>query len=217
MLHYAIVIAFGMLVGAGEVMARLRDEPYRALRTRGGIFYVLMNAAASALALVLLRAFEIDLGLDAETDAARLAWTQVFAAGFGAMALFRSSFFIRRVGDQDVGIGPVAVLQTMLDTFDSTADRERAADRAASIAAIMKDVDFDKASITLPTYCMALMQNFSPQDQSDLASRLTSLRAATAISDQAKARILGLILLDYIGEDVLKQAVSSLGDEIRAA
>jgi hypothetical protein len=39
----------------------------------------------------------------------------------------------------------------------------------------MKGVDFDKAKESLPTYCLGLMQNVSPEDQQTLKEAIPAL------------------------------------------
>src|SRR5262249_36816696 len=93
----------GALVGIGELISRYRDEPTRAIVNLPALLYVGINAAAAAIALAAINAFGWKFGT---TDDTPLHWTRVLVAGFGAMALFRSSFFTIRAGDQEVGVGP---------------------------------------------------------------------------------------------------------------
>ena len=79
----------------------------------------------------------------------------------------------------------------------------------------MKDVDYAKAYRALPPLCLALMQNVSAEEQKELDSALAVLETAD-VEDSTKVRLLGLELINVVGEDVLAEAVDSLGDEIRA-
>jgi hypothetical protein len=60
------------------------------------------------------------------------------------------------------------------------------------------------------------MQSVSAEDQARLAAQVASLIPATDVSDSGKALVLGLSLLNVVGEDVLQQAVQSLGAQIQA-
>lgn len=44
-------------------------------------------------------------------------------AGVSAMAFFRSSLFVVRAGDRDVGVGPSGFLQIFLTAADRAVDR----------------------------------------------------------------------------------------------
>ena len=208
---YVAVALIGGLVGLGELVARYRDAPGSALRNAAAGLYVGINALAAIAALGLIRAFDWKFGAD---DGDALRWTRVLVAGFGAMALFRSSLFIVRAGDQDVGVGPSGFLQVVLNAADRAVDRRRAGARAGEVSRAMEGVSFDKASEALPSYCLALMQNASEEEKVALAHQVALLRDAR-MEDRAKSLALGLALMNVVGRGVLEAAVVTLRDEIR--
>jgi hypothetical protein len=101
-LDWLAVAALGGVIGASEIVSRYRDAPGAALRTLPSIFYIAINVAASLGALGLMHAFHW-------FEQSR--WTQVLMAGISAMAFFRTSLFVVRAGDRDVGVGPSGFLQ----------------------------------------------------------------------------------------------------------
>jgi hypothetical protein len=215
------VIGLGGLVGATEIIGRYRDEPVQCLFTRPGLFYVAINAFASLSAFALAKVFQwkIDLGPATVQAAgapptASATWTMVLVAGLTAMALFRSSLFIRKVGDKDIGIGPGAVLETLLEVTDRYVDRLRGKIRVDDVNRIMAGLDFAKAIAELPPYCIALLQNPSDEMQRELRATVDLIRAQTADND-LKLRLLGLELLNLVGVDALEKAVVSLGAGIK--
>jgi hypothetical protein len=153
-LDWAIVGLIGATVGIGELVSRYRDEPFATIRTPPSIFYLAVNGAASLAALALIRVFDWKFGATSEDT---IRWIQVSVAGFGAMALFRSSLFNVRVGNQDVALGPSTFLSIILDAADREVDRVRARSRARSVDRTMRGVAFTSAHTALPTYCLALM------------------------------------------------------------
>jgi hypothetical protein len=211
MLGYLMVGALGALVGVSELVSRYKDAPERALLfSPSAWFYCLINAAASVTAFRLLVVFGIDFG----KSGAALEWTRIMTAGFGAMAFFRTSILTVRVGTQDIGVGPVGFLQVILGAIDRAVDRRRASGRATEVNSLMQGLSFDKSLIALPTYCLALMQNLSDDDQKRLGQSLLTLKQAEA-SDGVKLRILGVYLLNAVGPVALASAITSLGDEIK--
>lgn len=103
-----------------------------------------------------------------------------------------------------------------LGAIDRAVDRRRASGRATEISSLMQGLSFDKSLIALPTYCLALMQNLSDDDQKRLGQSLLVLKQAEA-SDGVKLRILGVHLLNAVGPVALASAITSLGDEISVA
>lgn len=210
---YFLVALLGAATGCGELMTRYRDAPLRSLKNMSATAYVALNALAGIVGLALLRVFNVDFGL---TDSNQLRWTQILVGGLAAMALFRTSLFIAHVGDEDIGMGPSGVLQSLLKVADRGVDRTRAKARAGEVAKAMQSVSFDKAQGPLPPYCFALMQNVTTEEQEAVAQNIVGkLRASTNMSDSTKALALGLALMNIVGDGVLLAAVRSLGDEIK--
>jgi hypothetical protein len=216
---YMIAAMIGAVVSSGEIVARYRDEPWDTLRSLPAIFYMLINALASMAALTIVRIFvpvesanPITIG---EINFKQTNLMQVIAAGLGAMMIFRSAFFTMRVNNQDVAVGAASFLQVMLDAVDREVDRRRAILRANRVHRIMGQVAFDKALTALPTYCIALMQNLPEDDQRKLLGDLKMLSSSTDLEAPVKAQILGLAVMNYLGEEVLQASVDALKAQIQ--
>lgn len=211
--YYLLVGVLGAGVAVGELVSRYRDEPVRALATFPAVLYVALNALASLGALALVRAFDWKLGATGTASDEAVRWTQTLVAGFGALALFRSSLFVVRVGDKDVGVGPSAFLQNVLDAADRGIDRNRANARSRLVGDVMKGISFEKAHLSLPAYSLGLLQNPAADTQAQLGRQIETLRTSK-MPDSAKVLILGLLLMNVLGGAVLRSAVSALRDEI---
>lgn len=205
-LDWIAVAVLGGAVGSSELISRYKDGPGAAIKSWPAVFYIVINAAASVGALGLIHT---------NNWFGPTRWTQILMAGVSAMAFFRTSLFVVRAGDRDVGIGPSGFLQIYLAAADRAVDRKRAAARSGAVDTVMKDIDFDKAVKALPPYCLGLMQNVSPEDQQVLRQALDLLKASDA-EPGVKALLLGIELINVVGKDVLTTAVHSLGDQIRS-
>jgi hypothetical protein len=210
-LAYLGATVFGMLVGATELVARYRDKPVAPLETVPGLVYIAVNGAASLMLLWFLRTGQISWGTGGVLGP---TLSQVLLAGFGSMALFRTSIFTLRVKETNVAIGPAAVLQVILAAADRACDRLMAGPRARDVKEIMRGVSFAQAKTTLVLHCLALMQNVAADERSQLTQAVSELVTAT-MSDEVKAYNLGLLLMNYVGEDVLRDAVDALGTLIQ--
>lgn len=209
--QYTAVALLGGSVGVGELVSRYRDRPWKALRAWPAIGYIVLNAAAAAGALLLVISFDWTFGATGKDE---IVATRLLVAGFGSMALFRTSLFTVRAGDQDVGIGPSSLLSIVLAACDRGVDRERAKDRALQVGDIMLDVSFEKAKGPLPTVALALMQNLDAPDQAALGVQVEKLSNETQMSDRAKSLLLGLAISNAVGPHVLQHAKEALGEEI---
>lgn len=213
LLAFVLSAGFGGLVGGTEIVSRYKDKPVAALTSIPSMVYCAVNAAASLAAFWLLHRERIKLPVDMFNGHTTLGC--LFVGGFGAMALFRASFFNVRMNDATVGVGPAAVLQVILRVADRETDRLRAERRAKRVPEIMRNVVYDRARVPLPLYCFALMQNVQADEQGNVENALAILERRADMGDGAKAYSLGLILINVVGEDVLWRAVAGLGERIK--
>lgn len=207
----ATVLVLGAAVGVGELVSRYRDAPLKALKRPAAAAYVLLNALAAVGAYALIRAFDWHLGT---TDPTTTRWTRVLVAGFGAMALFRSSLFVVRIANQDVGVGPSSLLGVLLNVADRAVDRDRGQARAREVARLLMNVSWEQARADLPALCLGLMQNASLLEKEALAGAIRDLEAGD-LDDDVRVHLVGLELLNLAGVGVLRGAVDLLQRENR--
>jgi hypothetical protein len=119
-------VLFGTLVGAAEIIARYRDEPFEATFSRPGIFYLALNGLISAAAYLILSSYKMSIFPVLADD----NFLTSVVAGFGSMLIMRSKLFnFRTEGGEQYAIGPDAVLSTFLTSVDRRIDRNRSAKR----------------------------------------------------------------------------------------
>ncbi len=207
---YLVACAIAAAIGAAELVSRYRDKPSDLLRTMAAWLYAGLNAAGAAAALLLVRTFGWDFGV---TGAAEIDATQVLVAGFGSLALFRSSLFTVRAGSSDVSIGPSTLLTMALDAADLGVERQQGRRRAKRVKSLMYGVSFDRAKEALPAWCFKMMQSEHKDEQTALAEEIIAL-GRSAMSDQLKAYSLGLAIMRITGVTILAAAVDALRHDI---
>jgi hypothetical protein len=210
--NYLLAGLIGVIVGAVELLGRYRDNPLAALRERAALAYIAVNATASLLAYHIVLVFDIRFGFDPETPE-KLALMQVLLAGLAAMAFFRTSLFTMRLAETDIPVGPGLVLQILLNVTDRAVDRGRALPRAQAVPQLMASIDFDRAKDALPSFCFGIMQNIGTEEQAASRSQVAII-SESSLSPALKASLLGLLLTNLVGFEVLRSAVESLGGEI---
>lgn len=203
---------FSALVACGELVTRYRDALLDVLRRLPSIFYLAVNGAAGMAALLTIDAFDWTFGAQSGLPA-QIA--QVSAASVSSMAVLRSSVFTIRVGGTDAHAGPYALIKTLLDSADRAVDRGRARRRSEAVDEIMSGVNFDAAMVKLPSDCIALMQNVSGEEQQAVVDEVESLKKEGSLDNATRVRQLGLVLMNVVGEEVLRASVDALGSEIR--
>lgn len=222
-IDYLAVLLLGLLVGLVELASRYRDKPTAAIFCFPGTVYLGINAVAACLALFLLRLYGVDFGFDNSSNqddssktiaALPLRVSQILAAGLGASVVFRTAVVNLRMGEQDVPVGPAAILQSILAIVDRAVDRKRALERNRIVERLAAGISFTKSADTLTPHCLGLMQNVSAEDQASLATQVAQINASSG-NDQAQMRLLILTLLTLVGEEVLESSIESLKKEIK--
>ncbi len=210
---YLMVMLLGAMVGFVEIISRYADAPFPTSVTWPGIFYMLVNALVAASALWAIRLFNWNVvpGANGSTEITR--WAQVIVSGLGAMAIFRSSLFVLGKEENTVSVGPNAVLQILLQAIDKEVDRQRGQERARTVRRLMSKVEFDSAGVmtgNLIDIVRNLMQNLGDEDR----KKIDDLRAVegkvllAGIDPELKKYVLGLQLMDLVGENVLRDAIT---------
>lgn len=207
------VAAIGAFAGAIELIGRYRDAPLRALRTSGALVYIGINIIAAVVGLLLLQTLGSDLLQD--IDPVKREIKQILIAGFGSIALLRATIFKLRLNETDISVGPALLLDVLLASADRGVDRRRGSDRANEVAEVMKDVSFDRAITILPPFCLTLMQRLTQQEQEKISEQTKLIQDQPSIDPHVRSLMLGLLLMNLVGLDVLRGAVKQLAPHIK--
>jgi hypothetical protein len=213
MTYNLIVLGLGAGAGLAELLARYRSDPGQLLRTTGAWLYVAINALAAVGALGVIRVLGLTFGARSPGVQHLL---QVIIAGLGALAFFRSSISILRIGNRDVGIELAAIVNTMLEAVDKSVDRSQAKRRSKVVREAMDGISFARAYVGLPTYCLGLLQNASPEDQVALSKQVAELVRRKDMSEHHKVLALGVAVLNVVGPQILREGIAALGESIRS-
>jgi hypothetical protein len=220
-----LVLAMGIAGGLGgvEIMTRYRQAPLRALMSTSGLVFVAVNAAAAAVAWYFLHVMQWMPSYSPPTagfcvksynycEETNVKATVI--AGFGALVFLRASIFKVRVNDADVGVGPAALLDSLLLIADRGVDRREAVARSRDVEALvsrMKSVE-DRVSVArlLGKYSLALMQNVDDSTRNDVEKALKEALSDADTPNSIKLDIVALKLGVVVGRDVLEAAASAL-------
>jgi hypothetical protein len=192
-------------VGLAEIVARYRSDPGFALQRLTAWSYILLNVAAGVGALFIVRAFGWTFGQTGNVD----LWRSL-VAGFGALAVFRSSLFVTKVGETEVNVGPNQVLTSLLDTFDRAIDRACAAKLVDGISEVeLEKLDPTRVMSTLPVLCLSLMQNFSAADQTRLAGELGKIQKNDLLKPREQMQATIVQLAKFLGNDLVGKVLTA--------
>src|SRR5579875_2054741 len=209
-LAWLAVVLFSILVAVCELISRFRDAPIRLGTSPFVWLYCAVNALAAAMAFELIRVFGWTAGLPV-TETSKIVWIRIASAGFSAMVLLRSSLLTVRSGNQDVDVGPGAVLQQLLTALDREIDRREGQLRLLSVDAF-QGLDFAQTSAAAPALCAGVLQSLTADQQAQLKRSIDVIIGGTA-SSETKLRLLALELMNVCGPDILNAVAKKLRDQ----
>ena len=214
MWSYVAVGSIAAAVTLIEVLIRYSDARSLVAKEWAAWTYIAVHAAAAVGALWLLNHY-VPWSPESDQTGTTPTVGKVAAAAIGSLAIIRSTVFQARIGDRMIDVGPHALVSALLGAADRSMDRRHAEHRSAMVTRIMSDVAFDKAQVALPTHCFNAMQTVSDEEQEAVSAGVSRIALLEAMPDSAKSLSLGFLLLDIVGEDLLRQAVHDLGASIR--
>ena len=205
--YYFFVFGLGCLAAYAELLSRYSNG-FKILYFRESRIYLALNGIAALIAYWFLKRYEIDLGPFTKYDIGK-----VLTAGFSSMVILRSSFASIKVDNKKIDAGLAPLLQIFLNTADRALNQSRSKTDLEEITALMKGVDFLKASKELPNLCINLMENLSREDGEQIGKEIKSLTDDIS-SNETKAINLGIILNRLTRIELLKAVVSSVKNAI---
>jgi hypothetical protein len=198
------------IIGAGtgisEIVSRYRDEPLRATANRYGFAYLALNGLISVLAYAFLVRYSSNILTSVAGDPVMTS----IVAGFGAMAILRSNFFIFRTEDgKEYPIGPSIVVETFLRMLDRKIDRLRASERQRRVLERLKDIaDYDAAANYLEASLLSF-QNLTEKEWTDIREVIEVYRKK-AWPPALRVYAVGFAFLTIAGEENFDQVVENL-------
>ncbi|MCB1493256.1 MAG: hypothetical protein KDJ77_15915 [Rhodobiaceae bacterium] len=206
----ALAVVIGAGVGAIELLGRYRDEPFEALRVWGARLYIAINAIVSAIVYGCILIF--DNGLLGEASRYEALLPMAAAAGFGSLALMRTSFARTQVGDSTVEIGPALVIETLLKVADRSVDRHRARQRMVDVPASLEGLDENVPVYALQLVCLDAMQNLGIEERDVVTQKIQVLSRLSAKQGPPRLRqvISGMYLQQIIGTEAFREACNAI-------
>lgn len=210
---YIVVAALAGFVALLEILIRYRDALRDLVKEWSAWAYIAIHVLASVGALWLLEEYVTIAQSDLPETQQTVA--KILVAAFASLAVIRGTVFQARLEDRVIDVGPHALVSALLGATDRSMDRRHAEHRSSVVTGIMSSVDFNKAQAALPTHCFNAMRTVSIEEQEAVSQQVSSIARLHAMPDYAKALNLGFLLIDIVGEDLLRQAVKDLGPSIR--
>lgn len=132
-------------------------------------------------------------------------------AGFGAMAVLRSKFFIYRdENGKEYSIGPSIMMETFLRMLDRKIDRHRASRRQQRVFEQMKDItDFEAVANYLEASLLSF-QNLSQEEKAEITKVIQQYRKEAAWPEALRTMAVGFAFLTIAGDENFDQVIGNL-------
>ncbi len=211
-IFFILSFSLGFVWAFSELLSRYKVGKL-IINSLNAWMYFLINGLASVLVYYFIPKLNISFGIFTSNE-----WGRVLLAGLSAMFILRSSFFNfhDKESNKSINVGISIILQIFLDAAERSFDQEQSVNNLKDISSVMKGIDFSKAEKDLTVICLNLMQNVGAEEQKKLAESIKNLAEPNAVQhEQTKSLTLGIILARITGIRLLKQAIDTLGEDIR--
>ena len=179
-------------------MSKFRDEPYSLFKHSATWLYLIFNGLLALSCLFLL--VKTALFGVSEADYVKAGLT----AGLGSVVIMRSKFLKLTIGDKETAIGPEIIVNVFLETLETKIDRKRGLQRKKLVEKQMSDINFFKARDYVQTVLVNALQTKSEESIDKLMTAINEI-AISELDDIDKSIALGFVILDFTGEDFLKE------------
>lgn len=201
---FFFVLVLGSIIGLADVFGRYQEAPLRTLATSGALVRIAANAAASLLALWFIKAHP----LTTEPQITN-SFVQVFAAGFGALALLRVSLKVR-IADQDIAVGPAPLIDTILAAADRDASRSSAAATMRDAFSVQRRIGYSDILTRLAPLCVEVPQTLTDADRKTLLDQLKVCADRADCSERERGTMVLARLARTVGWDVIEAAAAEI-------
>jgi hypothetical protein len=201
---YLIVAAIGGVVGASELLDRFRrGESAGIFKHLATWLYILLNALAGALALLLIAG--LGLTTSKSSDPSVIRWSRVIIAGFGAVLILRSSAVLPGSGKVK---GPGAVVQRILDAVVHRLDSTRGIEREQAIDELIVGLDYSHVRDNVVATVLRMFPQTAGEQRDEVTAAVEDADRL-ALGDTAKTRAILQAIIAFGGTAAVKRAVQS--------
>lgn len=193
-LLYFWTFLLGALTAFTEIIVKFSDEPLKSFKTKEALFYHAINGMVAALALYMLKLWEMPMTEPLDKMEA------VLAAGLGSMLILRSKLFNLKVGEHDVSFGPEQIVKVFFRFMEQAIDRVRAQARIDFVTHVMKDIDCEKYE-HYTRVMLEAAQLLDETERAELINELSQICQNQSEDKQIRSYHLGFLLLNKMGED----------------
>lgn len=204
-INILIVIGIGFLTGTLELIQRYPETKYLVKKQvlPFALLYGVFNGMVALIALLFIWHFkEIDF-LSLES----INLVYICTAGFGGMAILRSSFFTIKVNGQDVNVGLAQFVTIIMTAFDRKISTERAPIKYDEIVELAKGLNF-KDMLSIISQCDVFTKHITSDTRDDLIDVYNEVRDNAELSEEDKVIQVLCEISEFSDTKILKAIAS---------
>ncbi len=207
---YYVVFTLGATVGYIELIGHSPEGPLRIFKMFAAYIYLIVNGLASILAYWIIVTTNVTFSKD---NIAINSFLQVTIGGLTALAFLRSYFARVKIGEKEVDVGLVPLLQAILDNVMKAFERKRSNVNVTYLSQLMTGIDFDKAKLDIPALCIELQGAISEQQGVELGKKMEEL-SKQSLMNTTKCIAMGQAIAKIAGSEFLDNVVNTLREKI---
>ncbi|MFW9876304.1 MAG: hypothetical protein ACFFG0_24675 [Candidatus Thorarchaeota archaeon] len=213
-INIIMVFLFGSIIGLAELLNRYPETKYLFGATFLISFgYIVFNGLISVLALFFLwhiKSIEINQVL-------KVDFSNIFYAGFGGMAILRSSFFTINLNGQKVDVGFMQLINTFLYVIDRKISNTIAPKKLKEVSKIVGDTDFERYKYGILALSTTFTNHFTKNESEYLNKLIEELSTDSTLTNWEKMLKLGSEVSKFCDTEMLKTVLETVTSPERKA
>ncbi|GIU50455.1 hypothetical protein TUM4438_36520 [Shewanella sairae] len=216
---YICVLLLGSIFSSIELGSRYKDEPFDAISSMPGFFYILVNGFICCVGYYLIITFSLNVTVPDYLNETAQKASDILLASISSFLIMRSSFLTLGSENNQIDIGLSVIIKKLIFIVDRQVDRHQAAKRARNITEILKDVSLKQIKVQVIPFCVQVMQNVPKEEIDNLYKEVESLVISETSSEMKKEYEdtqklqAGLLIYTLVGYKVLETAIKQLNME----
>ncbi len=201
----SFVVFIGFFVGTLELIQRYPETKYLFKKKvlPYALLYAIFNGIVSFVALLFVWYFkEVKI---LEIDSINLVY--IFIAGFGGMAILRSSFFTIKLNGNDVNVGFAQFVTIIMLAFDRKISSERAPIKFEDAVKTSEGLKFSDM-LSVISLCEVFSKHMTQTNKDDLVNMYNELRDNAEINENEKVIHL-LAMISEFSDSKILNAISN--------
>ena len=200
---YLFAFLIGFAVGLSELLSRYDWSIKMILASGPGWTYTVVNGVAAAIAYRAAVDWNIPAGLMGKPE----CWRVLLVSGI-AMAVLRSAFATVRIGDEQVGVGFVSIVNVFLSRAERGLDQHLTSRRWKHVGLIVADLEYEATREYFLGVTLTVLPSLTNTERATIQFETDKIQKMDVDTD-TKMVLLAMYVAAILGDELFQEIASN--------